>query len=716
MKKNRIIIFIFLVVNSSIIAQSNAIFDKLNFDLSQLQSVKTLYESDHNEQALKALLEVYRKKENLYLKVSKVDAKYLKFNYPQDVTKTLKTADDVLNHYFLFRDDWDMEKTNVPYQFKGEIDWKAIPNGDEEWCYMLNRHKYWNDLGKAYLLTGKEKYAKGFVKQVTHWIDNNPLEDSLKKLSWRRIEAGIRCENWIKSFEYIKNSKHVTPEFLSKFLTSLYQHGVYINSAFTNFSQTSNWGVLEFQGLFNLSLFLDDFKTAKTWQTDAINNLTTCIKLQVLEDGTQWEQSPMYHNEVFHCYMNVNLLAQQKGIKLPEVIVEKTKAMAYANIKWQKPNYHQPLLGDSDDTDLRGLLTTASSIFKDSVLKSRAYEKLDYETLIITGMKNSTIYENLASKLPDFLSVYQQSSGDLYMRTSWRQDATYTSFHLKKLGCGHGHDNLLHFTIFANNRDYLIDGGRYSYVNNNWRELFKSNISHNTLGVDDLPNTIYQDSWINSFEARSQGIYTKSTTGFDYGEAENIAYNRLDNPVHMKRRLLFLKPNVWLVFDSFSSNGKHKYSQYFNVPNKNIEIKDDGLTTTYSKNNLRIQPIKKLNIELNDAWWSPEYNLKVESKRAELFVEANGFTSFISVLYFPEQTDLTYKKVPVYNRNDVLLSDKYVEAVTLGIDGKEYTILVVHNSPAPATNFFKINDRFVSGEVVLLEKNKEQKKIFIIKD
>jgi hypothetical protein len=714
MKAN--IFFLFFIIGISTLAQNNAIFEKLDFNKPQLEIVKKLHVSGNEQQALKALFELYQKKENLYLKVSETDAKYINSTYPKEVTKTLKTANDVLNQYFLFRDDWDMEKTNIPYQFKNEIDWKAMPNGDEEWCYMLNRHKYWIDLGKAYLLTGNEKYAKGFVKQVTHWIANNPLDDSLKNYSWRRIEAGIRCENWIKSFEYVKKSKSITPAFLSKFLESLYQQGVYINSAFSGFSQTSNWGVLEYQGLFNLSLFLDDFKIAPQWQTDAIDKLTTCINLQILEDGTQWEQSPMYHNEVFHCYMNVNLLSQQKGIKLPEVLVKKTKEMAYANVKWQKPNYHQPLLGDSDDTDLRGLLTLAASIFNDPVLKSRAFNTLDYETLFITGKENNKIYENIPSKFPDFLSAYQQSSGDFYMRSSWEADATYTSFHLKKLGCGHGHDNLLHFTIFANGRDYLIDGGRFSYVDNEWREFFKNNKSHNTLGVDDLTNSIYKDSWLNTFEARSQGVYTKITTDFDYAEAENTAYKRLVDPVFIKRRMLYLKPDVWLVFDSFSANGNHAYAQYFNFPNKNIQIENEGLTTTYADTNLRIQPIKASEIKLSDAWWSSEYNLKEETKRAEIFKQSEGFTSFITLLYFPDKTNLKYEKTPVYDRADVLLKDADVEAVNLYIDDKTYTLLVVHNSPAPAAHFFKVNGQIVNGEVVLIEKSENQNSIHIIKD
>lgn len=712
--------FLFLTLSFCTISAQNKntdFFDKLDFNHPELKSVAQSIASNNQQQASRSLLKIYREKDNLYLQVdNNDDVAYIKSTYPNDVENSIEVADQVLNKYFLFRYEWDMEKTNVPHQFKGEIDWKAMPNGDEEWCFMLNRHRYWIDLGKAYLLTGKEKYAKGFVDQATHWIDNNPIKDDLKKFSWRRLEAGIRGENWVKTFEYVKNSKHVTPEFLAKFLNSLEQHATYINSGFNDFSKTSNWGVIEFQGLYNIAQFLTEFKDAKQWQNDAIDNLATCIDLQVLPDGTQWEQSPMYHNEVFHCYMNVNLLAQQKGIKLPEAIVQKTKDMAFANVKWQKPNYHQPLLGDSDDSDLRGILTLASYLYSDPVLKSRAYPELDYETYFLLGSQKARDYKNIKSETPDFLSVFQQSSGDLYMRTSWKEDATYSSLHLKKLGCGHGHDDLLHFTIFANNTDYLVDSGRYSYVDNDWRELFKGNISHNTLGVDDLPNTIYKDSWINSFEARSQGIYTKITADFDYGEAENTAYKRLEDPVSVKRRLLFLKPNVWLVFDSFSAQDEHEFSQYFNFPNKQIEVKDGGLTTTYQENNLRIQPVKELDMKLNEAWYSPEYNLKVESKRAVLSKKAKGFTSFITLLYFPDETSLTYEKTPVYNRNDVLLKDEDVEAVTITMDDKEYTMLVVHNSPAPAAHFFKVNGEFVSGEVVLIERSNEESHVHVIKE
>ncbi|HMR17159.1 MAG TPA: heparinase II/III family protein, partial [Mariniflexile sp.] len=255
-----------------------------------------------------------------------------------------------------------------------------------------------------------------------------------------------------------------------------------------------------------------------------------------------------------------------------------------------------------------------------------------------------------------------------------------------------------------------------SYVDNEWREFFKNNKSHNTLGVDDLTNSIYKDSWLNTFEARSQGVYTKITTDFDYAEAENTAYKRLVDPVFIKRRMLYLKPDVWLVFDSFSANGNHAYAQYFNFPNKNIQIENEGLTTTYADSNLRIQPIKASEIKLSDAWWSSEYNLKEETKRAEIFKQSEGFTSFITLLYFPDKTNLKYEKTPVYDRADVLLKDADVEAVNLYIDDKTYTLLVVHNSPAPAAHFFKVNGQIVNGEVVLIEKSENQNSIHIIKD
>jgi len=695
------------------------IFDKLDINTPDMKEVSMSY-NENRKNGLHELLKFYRHKQDIYKRVSKEDIGFLENQYPEDIARSIQIADQVINKYFLFREEWDMERTNIPYQFKKDIDWELNPFGDPEWTWMLNRHKYWTHLGKAYFFTGNEKYAKTFVQQVTHWIENNPLPSLEDKYNatgaWRRIEAGIRCENWIKSFEFIKNSKYVTPEFLEKFLNALFLHGEYINNTFSNFSKSSNWGVLEYHGLFNLSVFLNDFKIAPIWKKNALDRLTTCIELQVLQDGTHWEHSPMYHNEVFHCFMNVNLLAQRYKIELPEPIVQKTKDMAYANIQWQKPNYHQPLFGDSDDTDTRGLLSFASYVFKDSLIKSRAFKDLDFENYLVLGKTAAENYNNTQPIEPSFLSKFQENSGDFYMRTSWEEDATYTSLHLKKLAAGHAHDDLLSFTIFANNKDYLVDSGRYTYVDNTWRKLFKSNQSHNTLGVDNLPNSILIDSWSNEYEAWSEAIYTKSDSLFDYGEAENTGYKRLEDPVYMKRRMLFLKPNMWLIFDSFSAKGSHTYSQYFNFPNDKVQIKNQAIETTYDAKNLKIQPIKEIEFKINDSWYSPEYNLKLESKQVELFKNSTGFTSLISLLYFPEENSVNYKKIPVFNRKDELLKDKDAEAVSITLNDKEYIVLVAYNSPTIANHFFVVEGIMVHGEVVLIEKERGKIKTHIVKN
>jgi len=690
--------------NTSLVSKINTKEVSVNF--SNTKTGTPLFEQ---------LLKHYQNKPNLYLQLDPTAIKSLATTHKKSVQKTIENADRILKNTFVFRHHWAMERTHIPHTFKNNIDWTAKPNGDEEWCYMLNRHRYLIDLGQAYALTGDEKYAEGFVSILTDWIKNNPLEARLKSVSWRRIEAGIRAETWIKGFEYVKNSKYMTPQFFERFISSLYQHGAFIQHSFSDFSKTSNWGVIEFHGLFNVSLFLKEFSSSKDWQNTAINNLSTCIDLQILEDGSQWEQSPMYHNEVFHSYLNVNLLAQRFHIVLPENILKKTKDMAYANIAWQKPNYKQPMLGDSDDTDIRDFISLASVIFKDPVLKSRGFENLDYDHTFMLDAQQKKDYQSLREQQPAFSTIYQETSGDFYMRSSWETNANYASFHLKKLGGGHGHDNLLHLNLFGNGRDYLVDPGRYTYVNNSWRDYFKSSANHNTLEVDGLPNSIYQDSWSNSFEAIASNQFTKTTSNFDYAEATNQAYLRLEDPVSIKRRVLFLKPEVWLVVDSFKGATSHTYSQNFIFPNDKIAKDSDGVLTTYATDNLHIRPLKKVAITLNDAWFSSEYNLKTPSKKAVFSQKKTGFSSLITLLHFPKNTTIHTQFIPVYSRRDVLIPSENAEAIALEINDKKYVVVVVHQQTSPANTFYKVDGILVRGEVILIEKHPTNNTITIIK-
>ena len=711
MKKIIFIVFISIAFSGSAQNNQNSIREKLN--LSQLG----LSQKASNGEIDKKLLKTYRDKKNIYLDVNEKDITSLKNQYPKEVSKIIEVADQVSRNYFLFRYEWDMEKTSIPYQFKKNINWTIVPFGDMEWTWMLNRHRYWIDLGKAYYFTKNEAYARTWASQAADWIKKNPIDDkTVSAYSWRRIEAGIRCENWIKSFEYFKNSPSVTPQFLSIFLNSLSEHAEYLNRTFSVFSKTSNWGVLELNGQFTASVFLSEFKNADNWRETAIQRLDTCVQLQILPDGTQWEQSPMYHNEVLHCCLNVNLIAQKQNIKLPQTFIEKTKAMAMADVKWQKPNYHQPLFGDSDDSDLRTMLTLSACLFNDSVLKSRAFTEIDFENKFLLSINQQKTYTDIKSQLPDFKSTYLQSSGYMIFRNCWDESANYATLNLKKIGSGHAHDDLLSFTLFANGRDYLVDGGRYTYVESELRKKLKSSPAHNSLAVDDQPNSIYEESWGNSYNARSQGIYTKMTSIYDYAEAENNAYKRLADPVMLKRRMLYLKPGLWIMFDSFSANGTHKYSQYFNFSDKQIAVKKNSVSTTYEKDNLLIKAVKDVMISEKSSQWSPEYNLLKDNQQVELSRVSKGFDSFITALYFPDTSNITCNKIPVYNRNNVQLTDEFVEAIEITYNNKEFIVMLTHNSQPNLTPFYIIKNTLVSGEFVLLEKKADEYITHLIKE
>lgn len=383
--------------------------------------------------------------------------------FEEEKSDLIKRTDKYLKNIITFEHEWDMERCAKETFFN--YDWEYIPFGDPEWTFMLNRFRFLEEIGRAYFITKEKKYYDYFQKTVLDWIDKNKDIELKKNTTCRRIDVGIRIEHWIKAIEYFLDFKEFREDVKNKIKKSLINQGNYlfnIKDEALGFSKTSNWGVLEYHGLFLLSLFID-CEYSRIWNKTAVNFLKEALDTQFTDDYVQWEMSPMYHNEVVRSFLNFVLLCERYGIYLSKKVKNKIKQIAFTNVKWQKPDYKQPLWGDSDETDLRSILTFASFIFKDKVMKSRAFSKVDFENYFIIGEKLSKEYEKIISKNPNFKSFHFKSAGYNIIRDSWDESGSFLTFNSKKFGGGHGHDDLLNITFFARGKNYLIDSGRYTY-------------------------------------------------------------------------------------------------------------------------------------------------------------------------------------------------------------------------------------------------------------
>ena len=114
---------------------------------------------------------------------------------PVSARNALARAEEICRREFLFRDHWEMEPTHKPVQFSGSVQWNAVPFGDPEWTYALNRHTILLNLAKAWCFTGEERFRTAFVELLTDWLDRVPHTPESEHTTWRALEAGLRPEN-----------------------------------------------------------------------------------------------------------------------------------------------------------------------------------------------------------------------------------------------------------------------------------------------------------------------------------------------------------------------------------------------------------------------------------------------------------------------------------------------------------------------------------------
>ena len=106
-------------------------------------------------------------------------------------------------------DVYKRQRTCEPVQFgpaESDIDWACVPAGDPEWLYAMNRHTSFVNLGKAWQYTRDIRYAEKWARLIEDWIDRIPLTEESEANTWRSLEAGLRCEYWLRSVKLVQDS------------------------------------------------------------------------------------------------------------------------------------------------------------------------------------------------------------------------------------------------------------------------------------------------------------------------------------------------------------------------------------------------------------------------------------------------------------------------------------------------------------------------------
>ncbi len=629
--------------------------------------------------------------------------------FPEDVKSILATADRVCRQQFIFTDKWDLEQAPFPVEFQDQIDWEIDPNGDPEFVWQFNRHRYFICMGQAYQMTGEEKYAEKMAELMTDWIMRVPLTPEHEMKAWRSLEAGFRGENWTKAVSYIKDSPAFSEDVQKMYENSLYQHAEYIVRKHSDYKYISNWGVIENHGLFEIALALCDEEKRAYYIQKAVDVLHQAAKMQFMEDGVHWEQSPLYHMEVVRCYLDVMILARKHQITLPEDMIETIKKGLYAMLAWKKPDGNMFLNGDSDDLCMEECFILGAYYFNDGRLKFAAEGKMDYEVLWNLGIDGVKDYEGIYMEKPEFLSKALHDSGHYYFRSGWDQKANLMHFTCGTLGAGHGHSDKLHVDLVMQGRDVLIDAGRYTYAWANGREAYKNPQAHNTVIADGKLFTVCKDSWECTKLCEPANTAYRFTDKYEYVQGGHLGY--IEDGIFINRKIIHIKPDIYLIADELYGKGKHTYETFFHFNEAGkVELKNstdavyqdqDGAVQVFFRSEALEENRAELLLEKSKV--ARHYNDEAENDCLRVKQQGEGFTSLYTVF-----AGGAIKECKRLSTESVLKSVEYgaekAEAISIVTDETEYIVIICHQEVNSPTDLVGAGDCKGFGNVIVFDR------------
>ena len=525
------------------------VFELINLDYPGLENVKALHSEGKTAEAAAALLDYYKGRKGVCTPEIR-NINRVRINAEQQ-----KWADDALEHTFFVHKGYQPS-----FNYGEDINWRYWPVRDNELRWQLHRHKWFTPMGKAYRVSKDEKYAEEWVRQYIDWIRKNPYvkvnkseyeittDSQLRadaenaRYAWRPLEVSHRLQDQPQQFQLFIDSPAFTAEFLTEFLVNYHKHAEHIMG---NYSEKGNHLLFEAQRMLYAGTFFPEFKNATTWRDSGVEILNREIKVQVYDDGGQYELCPHYHLASIEIFIKALEVADVNGFRevFPQSYIDTVEKMImfYADISF--PDYTNPCFSDAKLVTKKNML----SHFKEWTTIFPENQAIRYWAT-----------EGQDGELPGHLSKGYLNSGFFIFRNGWDEEALQMVVKAGPPAFWHNQPDNGTFEIWYDGKILFQDSGSYVYAGDEeimqWRNLFRSTAMHNTLTLNDkdIENT------------DSKTLLWKPEGDVQILVTENQSYEKLKH----RRSIFFVDGKYFVIVDEAVGTAKGMVKLHYQIPRR----------------------------------------------------------------------------------------------------------------------------------------------------
>jgi hypothetical protein len=524
-------------------------------------------------------------------------------------TKLLSSADRICRHEFDLLGSGPVKfGESIPWHkdFKSGHTWptrfhKTLwvynpwDHSDVKVPWELSRFQHLPLLGKAWWLSGDERYSEEAASEMRDWIRKNPTGFGV---NWKcPMDVAIRAVNWIHAWAMFSDSSAFSDEDWKNLLTALYRHGQFVRSNLEyHVAVRGNHYLSNLAGLAFLGCVFADTPEGREWRKFAREQLKVEMEFQVLPDGVNQEMSTSYHRLVLELFLwSAGVLAAGDGDAAPYWRVEKQfgapfmhrlRGMFEYAAAHARPDSKVPLFGDHDDGRLhllgsyadwtkdstRHLLALGACLFDEPAWWAASDDDGREEAYWMFGEECVSDIKRRAANLPPCAAKSRAftESGFYVMRHA----AHFAMLRCGPVGMrgagGHDHCDHLSMEIAIDGLPLVVDPGCYVYTADpKARSLFRSTAFHNTLQVDGQEQNGFDSYNLFGMKERtfSKCRLWTSDSEHDEFEGEHQGFDFLEKGLVHRRRVVFDKRNGRvLVTDFCPAQRRHSYVWHWHLP------------------------------------------------------------------------------------------------------------------------------------------------------